>query len=112
MTGPTGSGKTTFLGQVSLDLAEQGTNLLWGSFEIKNTRLMHKLLQQFAREPLPKGDLSMMDKMHAIADRFQQLPLYFLTFHGGSDVDQVLEAMDYAGTSVQLMRVDVVMLRE
>ena len=101
ITGPTGSGKTTFLGQLSLDLAEQGTNMLWGSFEIKNTRLMHKLLQQFAREPLPKGDLTMRDKMHAIADRFQQLPIYFLTFHGGSDVDQVLEAMDYAGTFVR-----------
>lgn len=59
---------------------------------------MHKLLQQFAREPLPKGDLGLTEKMHAIADRFQQLPMYFLTFHGGSDVDQVLEAMDYAGT--------------
>lgn len=59
---------------------------------------MHKLLQQFARQPLPKGDLTMADMMHAIADRFQHLPLYFLTFHGGSDVDQVLEAMDYAGT--------------
>jgi twinkle protein len=98
LTGPTGSGKTTFLGQVSLDLAENGTNVLWGSFEIKNTRLIHKLLQQFAREPLPKGDLTMEDKISAIADRFEQLPLYFLTFHGGSDVDQVLEAMDYAGT--------------
>ena len=30
LTGPTGSGKTTFLGQVSLDLAEQGINTLWG----------------------------------------------------------------------------------
>ena len=97
LTGPTGAGKTTFLGQVSLDLAEQGTNVLWGSFEIKNTRLMHKLLQQFARQPLPKGDPSLESQMNAIADRFQQLPMYFLTFHGGSDVDQVLEAMDYAG---------------
>ena len=96
LTGPTGAGKTTFLGQLSIDLAESGTNLLWGSFEIKNTRLMHKLMQQFAREPLPKGDLSLEDKLHAIADRFEQLPLYFMTFHGGSDVDQVIEAMDYA----------------
>lgn len=30
LTGPTGSGKTTFLSQVSLDLAEQGINTLWG----------------------------------------------------------------------------------
>ena len=29
-------------------------------------------------------------------DRFQALPLSFLRFHGGTDVDQVLDAMDYA----------------
>lgn len=52
ITGPTGSGKTTILSQLSLDLAEGGLNTLWGSFEIKNTRLMHKMLQQFAGRPL------------------------------------------------------------
>jgi twinkle protein len=36
LTGATGSGKTTFLGQLSLDLAEQDVNVLWGSFEIKS----------------------------------------------------------------------------
>ena len=100
ITGPTGSGKTTFLGQMSLDLAEQDINVLWGSFEIKNTRLMHKLLQQFAREPLPTGDPSMINKLEAIADRFERLPFHFMKFHGGSEVDDVLDAMDYAGTSV------------
>ena len=96
ITGPTGSGKTTFLGQLSLDMAEQGVNMLWGSFEIKNTRLLHKLLQQFAREPLPSGDPSQLPKLEAIANRFQRLPLHFLKFHGGSDVDDVLDAMEYA----------------
>jgi len=100
VTGPTGSGKTTFLGQMSLDLAEQDVNVLWGSFEIKNTRLMHKLLQQFAREPLLRNgddDPSLLsDRLHALADRFAQLPLHFLKFHGGSDVDDVLDAMEYA----------------
>jgi twinkle protein len=89
------AGKTTFLGQVSLDMAEQGINVLWGSFEIRNTRLMHKLLNQFAREPLPSGDPSLADKLSAIADRFSMLPMHFLKFHGGSDVDDILEAMDY-----------------
>lgn len=82
---------------MSLDLAEQDVNVLWGSFEIKNTRLMHKLLQQFAREPLPTGDASLAsERLHAIADRFSQLPFHFLKFHGGSDVDDVLDAMEYA----------------
>jgi len=69
LTGPTGSGKTTFLGQTSLDLAEQGVNVLWGSFEIKNTRLMHKLLQQHMRDVLPVGladkDISEEEKKKA-----------------------------------------------
>jgi twinkle protein len=81
---------------MSLDLAEQGVNVLWGSFEIKNTRLMHKLLQQHAREPLPTGDPSMMGKLTAIADKFEKLPFLFMKFHGGSDVDDILDAMDYA----------------
>jgi twinkle protein len=96
MTGPTGSGKTTFLGQLSLDFAEQGVNTLWGSFEIKNTRLMHKLLQQFSREPLPVGKPESIDSLNALADRFQNLPMYFMKFHGGSDIDDVLDAMDFA----------------
>lgn len=31
-----------------------------------------------------------------MADRFQALPLSFMRFHGGTDVDAVLDAMDYA----------------
>jgi hypothetical protein len=75
-------------------LAEQGINVLWGSFEIKNSRLIKKLLQQFAREPIDVQDCKKLD---AIADRFEQLPLHFMKFHGGTDVDDVLDAMDYAG---------------
>ena len=81
---------------MSLDLAEQGQNVLWGSFEIKNTRLMHKLLHQFARQPLPTGDPTRAEQLEAIASRFGQLPFYFLKFHGGSDIDDVLDAMEYA----------------
>ncbi|EED86397.1 predicted protein [Thalassiosira pseudonana CCMP1335] len=106
LTGPTGSGKTTFLGQTSLDLVEQGINVLWGSFEIKNTRLMHKLLQQYMKDVLPVGlaekDLSVEERQNAmtaltsLADKFESLPMYFMKFHGGSDVDDVLDAMEYA----------------
>lgn len=37
-----------------------------------------------------------MDSLSAVADRFQALPLSFMRFHGGTDVDAVLDAMDYA----------------
>lgn len=96
LTGPTGSGKTTYLGQMSLDLVEQDVNVLWGSFEIKNTRLVHKLMQQFGRKPLPAGQPEMRQELEALADRFEQLPFHFMKFHGGSDVDAVIDAMDYA----------------
>lgn len=80
-----------------MDLAEQGMNVLWGSFEIKNTRLLHKLMKQYSRDALP--DISRPDakeKLNALADRFENLPLHFLRFHGGSDIDEVLDAMEYA----------------
>lgn len=102
MTGPTGSGKTTFLSQLSLDLAEQGVNTLWGSFEIKNQRLLKKLLHQYCRGPLGlppnvhNRDEKMMKLVNNLADRFETLPLYFLKFHGTTEVENVLDAMDYA----------------
>ena len=46
--GPTGSGKTTFLSEYSLDLASQGVKTLWGSFEIQNHRLAKIMMSQFS----------------------------------------------------------------
>lgn len=92
LTGPTGCGKTTLLSQLSLDLCGQGVSTLWGSFEIKNTRLMHKMLTQLAQRNL-SGDLTAFE---AAADQFEALPMYFLRFFGSTDVDEVLDAMEYA----------------
>jgi twinkle protein len=36
VSGPTGSGKTTFLSQLFLDLCQRDIGVLWGSFEIRN----------------------------------------------------------------------------
>ncbi|OQR85631.1 twinkle protein [Achlya hypogyna] len=92
LTGPTGCGKTTLLSQLSIDWCAQGVSTLWGSFEIKNTRLVHKMLTQMAGEPLA-CNLALFDKT---ADAFEQLPMYFLRFFGSTDVDEVLDAMEYA----------------
>ena len=73
--------------QLSIDYAKQGVNTLWGSFEIKNTRLIKKMLCQYAGK-----DLSNPNHLHmypVVADQFSQLPLYFLRFFGATDVDQV-----------------------
>mmetsp|Transcript_2192 Transcript_2192/g.6921 ORF Transcript_2192/g.6921 Transcript_2192/m.6921 type:complete len:952 (-) Transcript_2192:1465-4320(-) len=92
ITGQTGVGKTTLLSQLSLDYCVQGVPTLWGSFEIKNTRLAKKLITQFSA-----GDLGETpQQFEALGNRFGELPLYFLRFHGTTDVDHVLDAMEYA----------------
>jgi twinkle protein len=47
---------------------------------------LKKLLEQYNRDSLPDES----QKLEALADRFEQLPLSFMKFHGGSDVDDVL----------------------
>ena len=92
ITGPTGAGKTTFLSQVSLDLCNQGVNTLWGSFEIKNIQLMKKMLMQYAGNPNVLQD----DVFEHVADGFESLPMYFMRFYGSTEIDEVLDAMEYA----------------
>lgn len=91
LTGPTGSGKTTFISEYSLDLAMQGVNTLWGSFEIKNARLAKKMLQQFSRIPMEEN----LDKFDYWADKFEQLPIFFMTFHGQQSLTTVMDAVEH-----------------
>ena len=86
-TGPTGSGKTTFISEYSLDLCMQNVNTLWGSFEIRNVRLVKMMLQQFSGTSLAH----VVADFPAIADEFEKLPMYFLTFHGHQSVKVVLD---------------------
>ena len=48
VSGATGCGKTTFLSQLSLDLAKKDIAVLWGSFEIRNEVLITHMLTQWA----------------------------------------------------------------
>ena len=93
LTGSTGSGKTTLLSQMSIDLCQDNTNTLWGSFEIKNTRLIKKMLTQLVGYEL---DGLPQEHFDAAAERFENLPLYFMRFYGSTEVDEVLDAMEYA----------------
>ena len=93
-TGPTGSGKTTMLSQLTLDFAKNNAPTLWGSFEIKNSRLLESMMRQF--HPREVLDLVAPERLEKIADKFETLPLVFMNFHGGSNLEEVLEAMDYA----------------
>lgn len=87
LTGPTGCGKTTFMAEYSLDLAMQGVNTLWGSFEIRNTLLARTLLQQMARKPLDDH----LEEFDTWANLFEQLPMYFMTFYGQQPLKVVME---------------------
>ena len=92
LTGSTGSGKTTMLSQLSLDFCTQGIPTLWGSFEIKNEILLKKLLMQYS-----KTDLTLKPELfNEYADSFQELPLYLLRFFGSTDIDKILDTMDFA----------------
>jgi len=91
-TGRTGSGKTTFMSEYSLDLCMQGVSTLWGSFEVKNVRLIRMMMKQFGLINL-ETNVSEFDR---IAEQFSKLPLFFTTFHGTEDVEKVLEAMAHA----------------
>ena len=92
LTGRTGSGKTTFLSEYSLDLCMEGVNTLWGSFEVKNVRLIKMLLKQFGLVNLDEE----VEAFEAVAEKFKKLPMFFATFHGASETDAVLEAMSHA----------------
>ncbi|XP_071447196.1 mitochondrial DNA helicase [Hetaerina americana] len=94
LTGPTGSGKTTFMSEYSLDLCQQGVSTLWGSFEIRNTRLARSMLQQLSGESL-EGE-GKEEQFEHWADEFSRLPLYFMTFHGQQSLTVVMETVSHA----------------
>jgi len=92
MSGPTGSGKTTFLSEASLDLCMQGVRTLWGSFEVKNVRLLKMMMTQFAKMKI-QDDLESFD---IVADAFSTLPMFFMDFHGEQSLSSVLDTMSHA----------------
>lgn len=96
LTGGTGVGKTTVLTQLSLELAMQGVNTLWGSFEIRNPRLARTLLKQYAPILGITLNESAPESFDYVADKFEQLPFHFLKFYGSSPVQEILEAMEYS----------------
>ena len=81
-SGRTGLGKTTFMSEYSLDLCSQNIKTLWGSFEVKNTRLVKMQMKQYSGINLEEN-LEEFDKW---ASKFQKLPFYYLTFHGAQEV--------------------------
>lgn len=71
----------------SLDLAMQGINTLWGSFEIRNARLARTMLQQMIGASLEED----LGNFNVHANAFQKLPIYFMTFHGQQTIKVVMD---------------------
>jgi len=91
-TGPTGAGKTTLLSEMSLDLCMQGVNTLWGSFEIRNVRLVKMMLCQYSGLNLEKN----VEQFQYWADKFEMLPMYFMCFYGAQNINTVIDTMSHA----------------
>lgn len=91
-TGPTGAGKTTLLSEMSLDLCLQGVNTLWGSFEIRNVRLVKMMLCQYSGLNLENK----VEQFQYWADKFEMLPMYFMCFYGAQNINTVIETMSHA----------------
>lgn len=97
-TGPTGTGKTTVLSQISLDYAAQRIGTLWGSFEIPNARLVRTMLQQISENP-PKLDPTCgkwhldQQEVEKACKMFSCLPLGFLDAHGSTPTEDILDSM-------------------
>jgi twinkle protein len=92
LTGGTGSGKTSFLSQLSLDFAKQGTPTLWGSFEVRNDILATNMLLQYSNVDL----IQEPNKFEFYAEQMEKIPLYYLKYFGSTELDKLLNSIEYA----------------
>ena len=60
----------------------QNVTTLWGSFEVKNSRLAKMQLKQFSGVNLEEN----LDSFDKWADLFQKMPMFYMTFFGANEV--------------------------
>lgn len=94
-SGHTGVGKTTFLSQMSLDYCMQGVPTLWGSFELSNIRIAKLLLSQFYARSTGKSPVHLANEFDEWAEKFENLPMFFMRYFGSNPIERVLDAMEY-----------------
>jgi len=99
ITGPTGSGKTTFLSQYSLDLSMNGVNTLFGSFEIPRDVFVNRMIKQYigrqrGHADEPDGNSITKDDLAQAANSFTQLDMNVMKHFGATPIDEVLDIMD------------------
>ena len=62
----------------------QNVTTLWGSFEVKNSRLAKMQLKQFSGVNLEEN----LDSFDKWADLFQKMPMFYMTFFGANEVSK------------------------
>ena len=69
-----------------VDLAEQGIRTLWGSFEVKNKKLVMKQIQQHVGVNLEDEFNKDPESFMRYAKKFRKLGIKYLKFHGAENV--------------------------
>uniref|UniRef100_A0A7S2WSF3 SF4 helicase domain-containing protein n=1 Tax=Mucochytrium quahogii TaxID=96639 RepID=A0A7S2WSF3_9STRA len=110
-TGPTGAGKTTFLSQISTDLAARGVSTLFGSFEMSIRQVTRTQVLQFQGRKHGGVDVEHdhdKKRIQKTLEDFFQLPFRYMKFQGGSDISHVIDTMtrDYVLNDVQHIIID------
>ncbi|ORZ30195.1 P-loop containing nucleoside triphosphate hydrolase protein [Catenaria anguillulae PL171] len=89
VTGATGVGKTTFLSQLTVMLAEEtGLRTCFGSFEVPNDILIRRLATQLTS--IPWESFSEEQLLIAI-NRLNSLPFYLMPFFGSTSTTKILD---------------------
>lgn len=105
---------------MSLDYCFQGVKTLWGSFEIKHTRLARIMIQQVAAQSLFKAsnssnsdefsedqeELVIKEDVIGQAQKIlQNSPIFFMDYFGSTSLETVLESMNQAVQDHQIQHI-------
>lgn len=111
---------------MSLDYCFQGVKTLWGSFEIKHTRLARIMIQQVAAQSLFHNDnkveedkveddncneeninqkIIKEDVINQAQKILQNSPIYFMDYFGSTPLETILESMHQAVRDQQIQHI-------
>lgn len=101
ISGNTGSGKSSFVLNESLQIAQMGEGVLMGSFEQTIPAVLRKMSQMisgkwFHIQDDETGQPMTKDDMHKVSAQLRALPLYFVNAFGAMEVEQFNDCASYA----------------
>uniref|UniRef100_A0A915IZR4 SF4 helicase domain-containing protein n=1 Tax=Romanomermis culicivorax TaxID=13658 RepID=A0A915IZR4_ROMCU len=105
LTGPTGSGKTTFLSEYSLDLCLSGVSTLWCSLEVPVGKLIAWMMHQYAKVDycsLPEETATKRFEEFYEKIKVDLKNMYFFDQHGTVPIDELIKAVQAVHNSKKL----------